>query len=147
MQFCIGSYSSRHIQLITAWRIVRADYAATAMDGEGASRYGGRWNSAGTNVVYLAETRALAALEIIVHVDRILLSVPYVVIPVQFDDSQLQKNTELPDAWDSPIIPELTRLIGDDWVNISIFGTTACTIYYCCRRMELSVQPRASGCR
>jgi len=71
----------------------------------------------GTNVVYLAETRALAALEIIVHVDRILLSVPYVVIPVQFDDSQLQKNTELPDAWDSPIIPELTRLIGDDWVK------------------------------
>ena len=68
-------------------------------------------------MVYLAETRALAALEIIVHVDRMLLSVPYVVIPVQFDDALLQKHTELPDAWDSPMITELTRLIGDDWVK------------------------------
>jgi len=87
------------------------------MDGEGASRYGGRWNSSGTQVVYLAETRALAALEIIAHVDRMLLSVPYVVISVQFNDALLQKSAVPPDGWDSPVIPESTRLIGDDWVK------------------------------
>jgi len=69
--------------LITAWRISKADYQATAMNGEAASRYGGRWNSPRTKMVYLAESKSLATMEIMVHLDRSLLSVPYVVIPVK----------------------------------------------------------------
>jgi len=43
------------------WRISRSVYPV--LDGEGARRWGGRWNSAGTAVVYAAESRALAMLE------------------------------------------------------------------------------------
>ncbi|MDX8406248.1 MAG: RES domain-containing protein [Mariprofundus sp.] len=62
--------------MISAWRIVRADYAASAMNGDGAMRYGGRWNSPGTRLVYLAETRALAALEIIAHAADVQMGAP-----------------------------------------------------------------------
>jgi RES domain-containing protein len=45
------------------YRIARAAYSA--LDGEGARRSGGRWNSPGTPVVYTAGSRALAVLEVL----------------------------------------------------------------------------------
>jgi RES domain-containing protein len=50
-----------------AWRLCRRPHAD--LSGEGARRYGGRWNSIGRRVVYLAEHPALAALEVRVHLD------------------------------------------------------------------------------
>ena len=43
-----------------AWRVVAATYADSAFDCEGARRSGGRFNAAGTRVVYAAATLALA---------------------------------------------------------------------------------------
>ena len=40
------------------------------LDGEGARRVGGRWNSPGRAVVYMAESIALAVLENLVHMSR-----------------------------------------------------------------------------
>ncbi|MGH9898893.1 MAG: RES family NAD+ phosphorylase, partial [Pyrinomonadaceae bacterium] len=40
----------------TGWRIVKAQYAALAFDGEGAKIYGGRWNSQGIKMVYTAQS-------------------------------------------------------------------------------------------
>jgi RES domain-containing protein len=50
------------------FRVCRARYAR--LDGEGARRVGGRWNSAGKPVVYMAESVALAVLENLVHMSR-----------------------------------------------------------------------------
>ena len=50
-----------------AWRIVPEHRATGAFEGEGARLYGGRWNSPGRAAVYVAESRALAALEVLVH--------------------------------------------------------------------------------
>ena len=36
----------------TVWRITTERFAQTAFSGEGARRYGGRWNSKGHAVVY-----------------------------------------------------------------------------------------------
>ncbi len=36
------------------WRLVTARYAETAFSGEGARRYGGRWNPKGVPVIYTA---------------------------------------------------------------------------------------------
>jgi len=103
--------------LITAWRITRADYQTTAMDGEGASLYGGRWNQPGTRMVYLAESKSLAAMEIVVHVDRSLLSVPYIAIPVEFADEACQELYPLPQGWDHMVAPVSAMQAGDDWVK------------------------------
>ena len=52
---------------LIAWRLDRARYAPTWDSGEGAFQLGGRWNSAGTRVVYCALDAATAILEVAVH--------------------------------------------------------------------------------
>lgn len=54
--------------MTNVYRLVRRERAAEALSGEGARRYGGRWNPPGTAVVYAAESRALAVLETFVHI-------------------------------------------------------------------------------
>ncbi|HEY1411199.1 MAG TPA: RES family NAD+ phosphorylase [Rhodopila sp.] len=70
-----------------AWRLCRRPHAD--LDGEGARRFGGRWNSPGQPVVYLAEHPALATLEVRVHLDLPLelLPVDYVLMHVDVPDS------------------------------------------------------------
>ncbi|MCH8167620.1 MAG: RES domain-containing protein [Proteobacteria bacterium] len=48
------------------WRLVRPDFAS-GLDGRGAERYGGRWNSPGLPAVYCASHLSLAVLEYFVH--------------------------------------------------------------------------------
>ena len=62
------------------YRIVQEHWAAKALDGEGARLYGGRWNLPGVAAVYLAESCALAALEVLVHAPREALLLEWVVI-------------------------------------------------------------------
>lgn len=50
-----------------AWRIVRWKHASSAFDGEGARLFGSRWTSPGVRVVFAAESRALAMLEMLAH--------------------------------------------------------------------------------
>jgi RES domain-containing protein len=69
------------------WRLCRRPHAD--LDGEGARRFGGRWNSPGRPVVYLAEHPALATLEVRVHLDLPLELLPadYVLMQVQVPDT------------------------------------------------------------
>jgi RES domain-containing protein len=50
-----------------AWRLDAASFAPTWDSGEGAFRFGGRWNSKGTRVVYCSIDPATAILEVAVH--------------------------------------------------------------------------------
>ncbi len=49
------------------YRICQADFAED-FSGRGAFLYGGRWNSPGKYMLYTASSRALALLELLVHV-------------------------------------------------------------------------------
>ena len=60
-----------------AWRLCRRVHAD--LSGIGAQRFGGRWNSPGHPVVYLAEHPALTALEVRVHLD-----LPFELLPADF---------------------------------------------------------------
>ncbi len=52
---------------MTVYRLCKP--AHTALDGEGARLWGGRWNSAGRPMVYTAASPSLAVLEVLVHLD------------------------------------------------------------------------------
>ena len=101
-----------------AWRIVMEKHAATAFDGEGARRYGGRWNSTGTRMIYTSAALSLAALESLVHLNP-PVKFKYVAIPIECDDALLESipKVGLPANWTEEPPPPSTKQIGDLWVK------------------------------
>lgn len=104
------------------FRIEREKYLETTLKGIGAALTEGyRWNSLNTYLVYTSETRALATLEVSVHLN-LSEDLPadryYVEIEIPDDIIILEiKTNDLPDGWDSkPPILE-TQFIGDDFVK------------------------------
>lgn len=104
--------------MITAWRIVKAKFASSAFSGEGARRFGGRWNNRGIAIVYTASSQSLAILEMLVHLDADALLRHYRLIPVRFPESSVRSLTlnQLPTNWRRRPAPASVRKIGDDWV-------------------------------
>jgi len=105
--------------IVEAWRLVKTRYLAGAFDGEGAREFGGRWNSPGVAVVYLAESLALAALEVLVHLQNTSPLPAYSAVPVRFD-ARLMKTLptrDLPDQWWASPPPTELRSLGDAWVR------------------------------
>lgn len=102
------------------WRIVREDHGYTSFDGEGAWRFGGRWNSRGTRTVYTSATLSLAALETLVHLNP-PVAFKYVVMPIEFDEALVETfaTSDLPDDWNEEPPPPSTAEIGDRWVKES----------------------------
>jgi RES domain-containing protein len=103
--------------MLTAWRIVKAEFAADAFSGEGAVRVAGRWHSEGTRIVYTAESISLATLEILVHM-RSRKAVPdYRLIPCYFPEACVEELdiSVLPPDWNAHIAPTALRGFGDDW--------------------------------
>lgn len=102
----------------TAWRIVKSGRVRQAFDGEGARLYGGRWNSPGPRVVYTAESAALAALELLVHLQTEQLLAAYSLISVAFDSHLVESILleELPSSWRGYPAPVETQEIGNRWL-------------------------------
>ena len=103
---------------ITAWRITKRKHAKDAFTGSGARKYGGRWNSPGTSIVYTSETQSLAVLEMLVHLEQPDLLQRYVLIGVTIDEAQIQKldPSRLPRHWRASPSAEL-RAVGDEWAS------------------------------
>ncbi len=106
--------------MLQAWRIVTRRWAETAFDGEGARLYGGRWNSPGHAVVYLADSRSLAALESLVHHPGIP-DLGYVRFPVRFKSSLVESisTTGLEACIRSLVVAPKTQAVGDQWLRHS----------------------------
>lgn len=112
-----------------AWRLCREPFAD--LSGEGARRYGGRWNSPGRPLVYAASSAALAVLEVRVHLDLPLDLLPedYVLLTIELGDAPVDEVRSMPaspqaygDAWlrerrtpvlqvPSVIVPESPNLL------------------------------------
>lgn len=88
------------------------------LNGEGAYKYGGRWNSPGNRVVYLAESLWLAAFEILVHARANQLLKPYKYLEVYIPEELIMVLDEdaLPSSWMEPFNYELQE-IGDRWIE------------------------------
>jgi len=104
--------------MIRAWRIVPEPLGAEAFSGEGARKYGGRWNSRGRLAVYTSGTLSLATLETLVHLNPPITR-PYLVYPLEFDAKLVHRPdpASLPSGWSSSPVPPITQRVGDQWLE------------------------------
>jgi RES domain-containing protein len=103
----------------SAWRIVLDREAATAFSGEGAWRYGGRWNSRNVRIVYASEHQSTAALEVFVHNKPFNPNERYNAFRLEWPDSLTEgfPAEKLPANWRVDPPPIETREIGDRWAR------------------------------
>jgi RES domain-containing protein len=102
------------------FRVLRAAYARTPFDGEGAYRYGGRWSTPGTRLAYASEHQSLAMLEYFVHLDPEDPPDDLVLATADVPESLSRERVEastLPANWrETPAPPRLAQ-IGDEFVK------------------------------
>ncbi len=86
------------------------------LSGKGAELAGGRWNSVGIPVVYTAESRALAALEVAVHMQLNGVPEDYLMITIFIPDTAIRQEIQRKDLpFDWKAFPEnrYTQFLGD----------------------------------
>ena len=103
------------------YRIVQEQWAKNALDGEGARRWGGRWNLPGFAAVYLAESRALAALEILVHAPREALKLSWTLIELEIPEALIVTvpYARLPMDWKLQPSSHYAQAFGSSWLRDS----------------------------
>lgn len=102
------------------FRVCRAVFAR--LDGEGARRAGGRWNSPGKPVVYMAETVALAVLENLVHMSRSDFPSGYVLAGAMIP-ARVKIMTR--DDLVAVMGDQDTQILGDYWLNLTMSAVLA----------------------
>lgn len=105
-------------QRLKVWRLCRAVHASAAFSGEGARRFGGRWNSRGVPMVYTSTSLALAAIELFVHLEPSLAPDDLVAISVLLPEGEPARTielTDLPPDWHADQAGP--RRIGDEWIR------------------------------
>lgn len=106
--------------MIRAWRLCQAAHQATAFSGDGARRYGGRWNRKGQSAVYAASTQSLAALEILAHVDTDLVPNDFIAFAVDIPDEIATECVALADLapnWREAYPPLSCQTLGSTWIE------------------------------
>lgn len=104
--------------MLTVWRLVTARFAESAFTGEGARRYGGRWNRKGIPLVYTSGSQSLAMLELLVQDDP--LRARYVMIPATIPKRVMIERVAvetLPDDWRELAAREQLQAIGTAWAK------------------------------
>jgi len=102
------------------YRIVQDKSRTKDLSGTGAFRYGGRWNSKGTYMLYTSENSSLAYLENLVHFDKILMPPQLYIVLLETDDGS--PFYTLPDTGYKADWKKLSLLEnqeqGDQWMNV-----------------------------
>jgi RES domain-containing protein len=112
------AYSPKFV--LTAYRICKTKYAATWFDGEGAYRFGGRWNSRGKRILYTAGSLSLAVLEMLVHLNNEEILLAYSYVAAEFDENLIlpvEDFRHLPENWSDSPPPLQIQRIGDEWAR------------------------------
>ncbi|MBC7399116.1 MAG: RES family NAD+ phosphorylase [Mucilaginibacter sp.] len=95
------------------YRLVRSVYADD-LSGNGARLYGGRWNSEGKAMVYLASSRSLAVLEALAHLNPTNMPDDYSMITIEAPDSINELNLNiLPENWKEYPEQNILQLVGN----------------------------------
>lgn len=94
-------------------------HASTAFSGEGAIRYGGRWNPPGVRVVYTSSSVALAVLEVLAYRKATKPLPPRLLFRVHLAAGQVRQlePSALPEDWNAYPYPTSTQRVGAAWVD------------------------------
>ena len=98
------------------YRISKTAYADD-ISGEGARRFGGRWNRPGLPVVYTAETLSLAILETVVHIDPHLAMDRSILILDVPNTASIETLSSLPADWFLYPAPDPVVELGTNWIR------------------------------
>jgi len=101
---------------VHAYRILKRKFVGSAFSGEGARRYGGRWNSPGVPVIYTSSAISLAILEWRAHLSQWPVP-PSVIIEIEFDASLVWFPSKLPANWKRWPYPKTNTIVGDNWAR------------------------------
>jgi RES domain-containing protein len=105
---------------VRVWRICRKAHAADPLGGRGGLYAPGRWHQQGVRIVYTSATLSLAALELLVHVDRDLLPSDLVQIEIDLpDDLPMEqiKAGRLPSGWRRYPAPAALQRMGAAFIE------------------------------
>jgi RES domain-containing protein len=101
------------------YRLSKRKYA-TQFNGKGAAKSNNRWNSKGTEVIYTAESRALAMAEVAVHLTIATLPKDFVMITIDVPKDLLIDiiNIDTLDTnWNMNLPSSNTKKIGDHFID------------------------------
>jgi RES domain-containing protein len=102
------------------WRICRKPYVDTALDGIGGMYTSGRWHTKGNPIVYTASSAALAALEVLVHVDPLTAPADLRLLAIELPDdltTEVLEPVTLPASWHSVPAPAELQTLGSAWLT------------------------------
>jgi RES domain-containing protein len=86
------------------------------VSGEGSRLYGGRWNTVGVSAVYFATSRALAVLEVLVHLPPALLPDNFCMSVFELDSAVFEiQEKQLPNGWNTFPFLKQVQLIGNNF--------------------------------
>lgn len=101
--------------MLCVWRITKARYAPSCLDGAGAKLAGGRWNEKGVPLAYCSSSLSLATLELFVHLDPAQVPASMVAVPVEIPASVGIEVAAPPLGWDSLPVGNASQRYGTDW--------------------------------
>lgn len=106
------------------YRISKCAYI-NDLNGTGARLYGGRWNSPGHAIVYTAGSRALSALEVLVHIPLKNIVQDFCIATLQIPDNiaiKVLTKYDLPSGWQSLAPSPELQCIGDEWIDTAKYA-------------------------
>lgn len=108
----------------SVWRIATdtRDYEADDLSGAGAKVTGGRWNDIGIAAAYSSESRALACLETVVHLNAGGLPLNRYLIEIEVPDdiwssAEAATVASLKVGWDAEPAGRTSIGFGSDWIR------------------------------
>lgn len=102
------------------WRIAREIHVDSALEGVGGLMVSGRWHRRGRPILYTASSAALAALEVLVHVEPLQAPDDLRLLGLDLPDELTLEELVpalLPEDWRSVPAPESTQSIGNAWLE------------------------------
>ena len=104
---------------LALWRLSPAYHLGKAMSGEGSYRRGGRWNPPGIRVIYCADSRSLALVEVLANIrqPKLFERQQWVLIPIEAPVNLVERPARVPDSWRETPYTTATQAFGAEWVQ------------------------------